>query len=129
MGEPSALVASRLDSVTSARFSIKTGGRNKAAIGAFEESGESDAALVAILRADDLHTDRQPLCREPGRCNSRRQIEESGQPGPEKVVNRRGRLAVDLDHALPALALVIVIVGVRRTRRDRAQQQIVIRKN
>ena len=68
----------------------------------------------------------QPLCCEPGWGNGRRQIDEPTQPGPEQVVDRRLWLAVDLDHALPALALVIVIVRIRRPRRDRAQKQIII---
>jgi hypothetical protein len=78
------------------------------------------------LRADDLHADWQPFCCEPGWGNGRRQIDEPTQPGPEQVVDRRLWLAVDLDHALPALALVIVIVRIRRPRRDRAEKQIII---
>jgi hypothetical protein len=50
----------------------KIGRCNKAAIGPFEQAGEGDAGAVAVLRADDLHADRQPFCGETGRGDSRR---------------------------------------------------------
>src|SRR5262249_44604173 len=110
------------------RASVKTRRWDEAAIGALEETGEGEAAPVTVLWSNDLHTDWQPLFRQPGGCDGRRQIDEAGEPRPEQGVNRRRRVAVDLDHAFPALAVMIMIVRVGCPGRDRAQQQIIIAK-
>src|SRR5258708_1290453 len=100
--------------------SSEIGWCDKTPISAFEKAGEGNATLVAVLRPYDLHADGQTFSREPGRCHGRRQIDEAAQPSPEQVVDRRRRLTVDLDHALPAFTLVFVIVRVGSSRCDRA---------
>src|ERR1700751_5279683 len=58
------------DQICHVHASGKIRRRDKTTISPFEQTGKSNAALVAVLRADDLHADRQPLCCEPGWCNS-----------------------------------------------------------
>src|SRR5215831_11701230 len=74
------------DQVGHTRTSAETGWCDKTAKPFFEQTGKPDAAMVAILWTDDLHSDRQPFRGRPRRRHRRRQIHEPRQPRPKKVV-------------------------------------------
>src|SRR5215831_18336185 len=83
------------DQVGHMRTSAETGWCDKTAKLFFEQSGKRDAAAVAILRTDDLHSDRQPFRRRPDRRHRRWQIHKPRQPRPKQVVGHRHAFAVD----------------------------------
>src|SRR5215831_863900 len=74
------------DQVGHMRTSAETGWCDKTAKRFFEKTGKPDAAMVAILRTDDLHPDRQPFRCRPDRRHRRRQIYKPRQPRPKQVV-------------------------------------------
>lgn len=95
----------------------------------FKQLRETNAAVVAILRADDLHANGQgnPLrLHKTNWCHSSRQVYVTRKTRPEQRCGGGLWLAVDVEHALPALALMVVLK--RCCCRGRAQQQIGVGK-
>src|SRR5580704_10562387 len=82
--------------------------RFEAAIFLLQQLGEGDGRVVAILRADDLHADRQSVRRLTDRHRRGGQQGHARIAGPEDLVDYRHLLVVDHDGAQMAQALLIV---------------------
>src|SRR5277367_5234682 len=67
----------------------------EAAIFLLQQLGESDGRVVAVLRPDDLHADRQSVRRLADRNRRRRQQRHARIAGPEDLVDHRHRPVVD----------------------------------
>src|SRR5713226_6413081 len=74
----------------------------------FQKLGGGDGGEVAVLRTDDLHSDRQTLFGESRRRDARRQPGQSRVARPEHLSRGGLRFAVDHDHAFPAFAFLVV---------------------
>src|SRR5262249_13820872 len=100
------------------------GRRRESAELALQEPRELDAGSVAVLRADDLHADRQSGLGEPDRRHGGAQVAHAGMACPEQLVGGGHALAVNRDRALRPLAEVVV----RECRRGGggAEQEIVL---
>src|SRR5437667_4197 len=129
--EPSRRLAGRAEERASierhgSSCSGKGGWRHEGLELALEQPREGQTREVAVLRADDLHADRQPCGREAAGRRRRRQVRHPGVAGPEQMIGHAHLRAVDDDGAIVALAVLVVREG--RDAGQRAEQQIVRRE-
>src|SRR6185503_13363751 len=73
-----------------------------------QQSRERQTGEIAVLRADDLHADRQLRRREAARRRGGRQVDGAGIARPEEVIGDRHTLTVHGNRARVALAVVIL---------------------
>ena len=69
--------------------------------------GRSAGSAVAVLRSDDLHAHGKAVLGKPDGRRARGQVSDPGMARPEKQVQKRHLLPVDIDHALKARAVVV----------------------
>src|SRR5436305_9202010 len=74
---------------------------------ALELLRERETRQIAVLRPDDLDSDREPAACEPAGRGGRRQVERAAVAGPEQMIGDGDARAVDDQRALIALAFEI----------------------
>lgn len=104
------------------KASSQVGWRHKAAPLGFEPAGHVQAEWVGKTAADDLCADRQAVRTLADRDGGGTQAHHAGVARPEQAVGVRLILAVDLQHAIPTLALLVVKKGGRCG--DRCDEQV-----
>src|SRR5262245_55206977 len=103
--------------------SLEARRRYEALVFLLEPARERDAGAVAVLGSRNLNADREATRHETDGGHGGGQVDHARQASPEQLVGGRHALAVHLDRALVALALVVVREGGRGRGRAKGTSQ------